>query len=117
MSQDLSPKPSLLSRSGRPERRAKPETPPPDASSTPEAPSSAGGAVAELAPAEPGTQHAPIGPCAAALPQFASPVAIRSPVVVRKTMAGAMHLGPEAARLYTPAEALGLAREILRLFS
>jgi hypothetical protein len=57
-----------------------------------------------------------VGPCEAAVLKTQVAVAIRSPIVVRRTPTGAMHLGPEAARTYTPAEAIGLGREILALF-
>ena len=58
----------------------------------------------------------PLGPCEAAVGTTQVPVAIRSPIVVRRTPTGAMHLAPEAARIYTSAEPIGLGREILALF-
>ena len=117
MSQDLSPKSSLLSRPAKAGGRAKAETAQPGATMQLPDTTTTASEVFELAPVGSDSERVLSGPCAAALPQAAAPVAIRSPIAVRKTPAGAMHLGPEAARLYTPAEAVGLAREILRRFS
>lgn len=123
MTQDLSPKSSLLSRAAKLEPRPKHEASAPSVTSPRHRGTAEVGELPARAVAEQDTggdvpdPPAPIGPCAAALPRAASPVAVRSPIVVRKMAGGAMHLGPEAARLYTPAEAVGLAREILRLFS
>jgi hypothetical protein len=62
------------------------------------------------------TPPAITGPCSAATTASAPAAPISSPIEVRKTATGAMHLGPEANRTYTPTEAIALAHEILRQF-